>query len=121
MPSQKTTWSAGDLNELAQLLTGVVYVKKTTTYTALATDDVITADATGAAFTVTLPSAIPNLGKVFRIKRLNAAANAVTVDTTSAQTIDGAASKALNTQFAALSVVSDGANWHILSTFGTVA
>jgi len=43
------------------------------------------------------------------------------VGTTSAQTIDGAATKTLGAQYSAITVQSDGANWLILNQFGTVS
>lgn len=91
-------------------------VSKTTTYTATVMDEVILADATGGAFTVTLPSATFLKRLTFTIKRANSGANAVTVGTTSGQTFvdTGATTFALNNQHDLLRVVSDGANWRIL-------
>jgi hypothetical protein len=85
---------------------------KTAAYTA-ATGELVLADATSAAFTVTLPTAVGNAGKRIAIKRVNANSegNNVTVGTTSSQTIDGATSLKLRAQNDLLSVVSDGSNW----------
>lgn len=87
---------------------------KTGAYTTTTSDNILLADATSAAFTITLVTAVGNGGKVFYIKRLNSGANAVTVDPTGSQTIDGALTFALSNQYDAITVASDGANWVIL-------
>lgn len=76
-----------------------------------ATDYLIRASATTAPFTVTLPTAVGVAGRTFEIKRINTGANVVTVGTTASQTIDGATTFPLSTQYATLTVMSDGANW----------
>jgi hypothetical protein len=86
----------------------------TNNYTATSTSTVILADAGTASLTVTLPTAIGNTGLVYRIKRLNSGANTVTIATTAAQTIDGATTQILTTQYTSVDVISDGANWSIL-------
>lgn len=88
---------------------------KTSAYTLTATDYVILADASGGAFTLTLPSAVTvGNGKRFILKKVDSSFTQVTVDTTSSQTIDGATSTTLATQYETLTLVSDGANWHVL-------
>lgn len=94
---------------------------KTTTYTITEKDSVILANATSAAFQITLPTAVGITGRQYTIKRINSAANNVTVGTASSQTIDGATTKTLGTQWAFVTVVSDGANWVIVSQGGTVS
>lgn len=90
-------------------------VSKTAAYTIVATDSVILGDATTAAFTLTLPTAASIAGRQYTLKRLNSGANAVTVAAQSGQTIDGATTKVLSTQYQSLQVVSDGStNWWIL-------
>lgn len=97
------------------------FVAKTAAYTATVSDSTITGDATGATFQITLPSAASNCqGRHYTIKRINSGANSLTVGTTSSQTIDGATTKSLDTQWAFISVVSDGANWIITAQGGTV-
>ena len=87
---------------------------KTSAYTALVSDEIITGDATSAAFTITLPTAVGKVGQTYTIKRINAGANAVTVGTTSSQNIDGAATYALSMQYKYVKVVSDGSHWIIV-------
>lgn len=87
---------------------------KTGAYTLTVSDSVILADASGGAFTVTLPTAVGITGRRYTIKRISSAANNVTVGTTSSQTIDGVTTKVLSTQYEKVTVVSDGANWMIV-------
>ena len=56
------------------------------------------------------------------LKKTDSSANAVTVGTTNSQTIDGATTNALSTQYASIEVVLDGSNWQIvlLDTLGCV-
>jgi hypothetical protein len=83
-------------------------------FTATENEDVITCDATGAAFTVTLPKANLFEGYVFYIKKIDASANAVTIDGNGAETIDGAANASLTAQWESRTLMSDGSNWIIL-------
>jgi hypothetical protein len=87
---------------------------KTSAYTILTSDEIITGDATSGIFTITLPTAVGVTGQTYTIKRINSGSNAVTVGTTSSQTIDGSTTYALSTQYKYVKVVSDGANWIIV-------
>lgn len=89
-------------------------VSKTGTYSATVNDSLVKADATGGAFTVTLPTAVGVAGKTYTVKRMNGGANAVTVACSAAETIDGAATYALSSQYAVVTVVSDDSNWLIV-------
>jgi hypothetical protein len=96
-------------------VTGAIAAAKTTTYAILTTDQVILVDGT-SAFTTTLPTAVGVTGKQYTIKRIDQTlANAVTIATTSSQTIDGVTTRKLMTQYEQFTVVSDGTNWQILS------
>jgi len=86
-------------------------VNKSSLYTATLDDHMII--GTSGTFTVNLPPAADaGLGGEYIVK--NAGAGTVTVDGDSAETIDGAATAVLNTQFESVTVVSDTANWHII-------
>ena len=87
---------------------------KTANYTALQSDDVIRGDATSGAITITLPTAVGNTGEVFHIKKIDSSVNAVTIATTSSQTIDGVTTQTLGVQYKNLTVVSNGSGWDIL-------
>jgi len=72
-------------------------------------------EVTGAA-TITLPTAVGVQGKKYVIKNTHTAA--ITVDTTSSQTIDGALTKTLET-YESLEVLSNGVNWIITNAYIT--
>lgn len=87
----------------------------TSTYTAQLTD--YTLGLSGASFTLTLPTAVGNSGKIFKIIHNGTNLTQVyTLNTTSGQTIGGILSGnyALYTTGEVLTVVSDGSNWLIL-------
>lgn len=95
-------------------------IAKTSAYTLTGSDSTVTGDTTTAAFTLTLPTAVGIAGRVYILKRTSASANNLTVGTTSSQTIDGATTKTLGSQYSAVTVQSDGTNWQIITTMGTV-
>ena len=84
------------------------------TTTALYTDDTILVDATGAARTVNLPAATNQTGKRYTIKKIDASVNAVTVDPSGAETVDGAATYPLVVQYQSVTCQSDGTTWWVL-------
>lgn len=88
---------------------------KTTTYSVATTDGVLLLDATSAAFTTTLPTAVGNTGKIFYFKKIDSTANLCTIATTSSQTIDGVLTIRMGTQYDELVVVSNGTNWSVLA------
>jgi hypothetical protein len=91
----------------------VVTPVKTSAY-GPAAGELVQVDTTGGAVTVTLPTAVGIAGKRIRVQDQSGAAptNAITVATTSAQTVNGSATIAkLTTAFASATYVSDGANW----------
>jgi hypothetical protein len=88
-------------------------VLKSGTYTLADNDFLVRADASGGAFTLNLPSAGTFSGQVYVIKKVDSSANAVTIDASTTQTIDGELTQMLETQYASLTLVCDGSNWHI--------
>jgi len=84
-------------------------------YAVTAADDVILGNATSAPFAVTLPTAVGLAGQRFTIKKTDVSANAVTVATTSSQTIDASTTYALSAQWKYVAAVSDGTNWQIVA------
>lgn len=89
------------------------YVTKTGAYTATNDDYII--DCTSGTFTVTLPASSGRTGRILIIK--NSGAGTITVDGNASETIDGAATYSLATQYATIQIVSDGTNWKIISKF----
>lgn len=75
---------------------------------------VILCDATAAAFSVVLqPAATAGDGFTCTIKKTDATGNAVTIDGNAAETIDGALTQALNSQYDTYTITADGSNWNI--------
>jgi hypothetical protein len=87
------------------------YLARTTTYTATTSDYFI--DCTTGTFTVNLFTAVGNTGRILIIK--NSGTGTITVDPNGTQTIDGATTQSLATQWSRVHIISDGANWKIIS------
>lgn len=91
---------------------------KTAAYTVVVADDgkLVDADATSAAFSVTLPTvASAGDGFIISVKKTDSTANAVTVDAAGAELIDSALTKVLANQFDSVVLYCDGLEWHIAS------
>jgi hypothetical protein len=92
---------------------------KTTAYTLTAADDVISADATTAAFTLTLPAAASSSGQVFYIRKSDSSANEVTIDANGSETIGGSLTRKLALQYDSITIACDGSNWIVLQNNST--
>ena len=68
-----------------------------------------------APFGVVLPSASTVTGQQYQIKKIDSSANAVTVSTTSSQTIDGNLTYSLATIYKSVTLQSDGSNYYIFA------
>lgn len=68
---------------------------------------------TATGQTITLPTAVGKLGRIYTIKLT--ASGTGTVATTSSETIDGSTTYSLSAQYKYVSVQSDNANWNIIS------
>jgi hypothetical protein len=89
-------------------------VKVTTTaYTVQAKTYVLVDDDTaGSAVTITLPPVIENTDRWVYIKKLGTTANVI-ADGNGSETIDGATTKTITSQYGTLSLLSDGKEWHV--------
>lgn len=83
----------------------------TAAYTATTADDLIVCDATGGAFTVTLPAADQVQFLRLSVIRINGGGNAITIG----GTVSGAVNPTLASQYAAITVQSNGTAWYKLS------
>lgn len=83
-------------------------------YAILTTDTTIFVNAASAPVTITLPTAVGVTGKKYNIKKIDSSANAVTINTTSSQTIDADTSVIINVQYTSMQVISDGSNWFVV-------
>ena len=66
-------------------------------------------------FSILLPSASTVVGQQYQIKKIDSSANAVTVITTSSQTIDGNLTYSLATIYKSVTLQSDGSNYYIFA------
>ncbi|MGE0763248.1 MAG: hypothetical protein AB7N80_08220 [Bdellovibrionales bacterium] len=78
-------------------------------------EDILLGDAASASITLTLATAVGSAGKVFEVKKIDSSSNTVIVDGASTETIDGAANVVLAGQNDVIRIISDGANWRVLS------
>lgn len=91
--------------------TNPTFTVTTVTTTGAVTSGITRVNSSGTT-TQTLPTAVGITGQQFIIKNINT--GVVTIATTSAQTIDGAATQSLLTQYSSLTIVSNGTNWDII-------
>lgn len=94
-------------------LLGTSTSQKTASYGITASDFFVELTANTATFT--LPTAVGAAGKQYIVK--NSGTGVLTLATSSSQTIDGMATKNINTQYMGYRVISDGANWKIIGAF----
>lgn len=82
-------------------------------------DKLILVDATSGAVTITLLAAA-TAGNGFRVavKKIDSSGNAVTIDGNSSETLDGAATSTLSTQYDTDNLICDGSNWHSILNIG---
>ena len=90
------------------------YRNVTTTGNVVSGDYLIVADATGGAITMTLPPAALVPGRIYTFKRINSGANAVVIDPSGAETIDGAATYTLSAQWNSVTIINNGIAWFII-------
>lgn len=85
-------------------------------YTATIDDHVIIGDPVAVDITVTLPSAVGINGRMYTLFKKSSGGKKVLVTATGGQTINGVVTfTGLASQFDTISIVSDGANWIIIS------
>jgi len=112
-------------NENMRTARSVDIAAKTADFTAWSDDasgspkDFYPVDATSGAVTVTLPAVADvtsagNEGRPLWVKKTDASVNAVTLDADGSETIDGATTKVLSSQYDVCCVVCDGAEWWVL-------
>lgn len=73
--------------------------------------NIVLVDATAGAVTLTLPAVATYVGPGYTIKKIDASANAVTIDGSGAETIDDTTTRILTMQYNAVEVMSDGTEW----------
>lgn len=104
----------GTVRSTGLVATGFINIavtSKTSDYTATSSDQLILVNSTGGAVTINLPAAAGAAGAVYHIKKTDASGNNVIVDPNGAETVDGAATSTMNTQYQKVTVVSTGTAW----------
>jgi hypothetical protein len=74
---------------------------------------IVLADATSGAITLNLPAASSNNGRQVTVKKTDASVNAVTVDGSGGETIDGSTTYALPAQNDYVTILCDGTGWQV--------
>jgi hypothetical protein len=88
----------------------------TTTSTSItaSANNVILCNATSGAITITLPAASSNTNKIYGIKKIDSSINTITIDGNASETIDGALTQVISSQYDCLTIMCDGSNWYII-------
>lgn len=81
------------------------------------THHTILVDASGANRTITLPAASGCTRRTYVIKKSDSSGNSVTIDGNASETIDGATTKTVNTQYSGWEIHGNGTAWSIIATF----
>jgi len=95
------------------VLEGDLYISKSAAYTILGTDN--TVNCISGTFALTLPDAVVREGKIYTLK--NSGSGMITINTSSAQTLDGGASGSITlAQYEFIVVQSNGSDWIIIGS-----
>ncbi len=95
-------------------IAGVLTVTNLNSDTTITTNDtMLLCNATSGAFTVTLPTAVGNRGKIFHIKKTDSTGNIVTVDAKNDELIDGDETADITLQYESISIISSNSRWFI--------
>jgi hypothetical protein len=76
------------------------------------TDEVIIANAVSASMSIVLPELEKARGRWLYVKKVDATANAVTIDGAGTETIDGAATRTATTQYDSFVLFAGDTEWH---------
>jgi len=83
-------------------------------YSPAADDDVLIVDATGGVTVIALPTAASSDGRLLQVKKVDASANAVSIDGNGGELVDGALTFDLLVQYESATVVCDGTQWWVV-------
>lgn len=83
--------------------------------TVLATDSVLLCNAAAGGITYNLPAVADAPNKTYTMKKIDAVANACTLDGNASETIDGATTLATSTQWGSFVIANNGTAWYVLS------
>ncbi len=115
-PPSSSIWTIDNALSLEQLWTTVV---KTSNYPVVEADrdKVILVDSTSGTVTITLlAAATAGDGFQVAIKKTDSSGNTVVIDGNASETIDGATTLTLSTQYDVALLVSNGTNWFVVNS-----
>ncbi len=92
-----------------------VLATKSTSTSIQTREDMVLADSSSGAITLTLQDAVATPGREFIVKKTSSDSNLVTIDAYSTQTIDGSDQIAIATKNGVIELVSDGTNMKVKS------
>jgi len=75
---------------------------------------IIYCDATAGNVTITLPAVANSLNLTYYIKKIDASVNTVIIDGNASETIDGATTKTLSSQWEVVSLHCNGSTWYLI-------
>lgn len=107
--SDGTNWIIVDEN-----LNKLVATTTTVTLATSSEDGLVSADATGGAYTITLPAAALYEGRSFSFLKIDATASDVTIDGNASETINGVTTYLMKGFGSYVSITSDGSNWFVV-------
>lgn len=110
-PTQLSGWLQTELSNVQRALIPVRHRTVMVSGRVFSTDTIIYADASSGPITLTLPLPDQVNDLVVTIKKVDASGNAVTIGGTT----DGMLNRTLAAQYDAMTLSSDGANYHILA------
>lgn len=117
-PPTSSVWTVDNALATEQLWQTL---SKTSNYTVTEADrdKIILVDATSGPVTITLLAAA-TAGNGFRVvvKKIDSSGNAVTTDGNASETIDGATTSVLATQYDSDNLICDGSNWYAFVNIG---
>lgn len=115
-PPTSSVWTVDNALSLEQLWTTV---SKTSNYQTVEADrdKLIRADATSGTLTVTLlAAATAGDGFMLAVKKVDSSGNAVIIDGNSSETIDGATTLSLTSQYEVAVLISNGTSWSVINS-----
>jgi len=85
-------------------------------YTTVMTDVIVGVTSTSSAWTITLETDTVTAGRIVIIKDESGAAgtNNITIATEASETIDGAATLVISTNYGSATLYSDGTDWFVI-------
>lgn len=93
---------------------GAAIATVTTNTTLTASHYTVLADATSGNITITLPAVSGTTRRIYVVKKIDSSANTVTIDGNASETIDGATTQVIGTQWQSYTIQSNGTAWYIV-------